>query len=78
MGPLHLLPTPNQHGDLAAMDFIGPLSEGEGYNCIVMFTDRLNSNIWIVATWTNITAEELVVIFFNEWYCKMGCPWRSF
>lgn len=74
MGPLHPLPIPDQHGDSVAIDFIGPLPEDEGYNCIVTFTDRLNSDVRIMATWTNITAEELAVVFFDEWYCKNGIP----
>jgi len=49
-GPLHPLSTPDQQGDSAAIDFIGPLPEDEGYDCIVTFTDRLNSDIRIVAT----------------------------
>jgi hypothetical protein len=49
-GPLHPLPVPDQHGNYMAMDFIGPLPEDEGKDCIVTFTNRLNSNICIVAT----------------------------
>jgi hypothetical protein len=56
------------------MDFIGSLPEDEGYDCIVTFTDRLNSDIRIVATRTDITAEDLVVVFFDEWYCENGLP----
>ena len=37
-------------------------------------TDRLGSDIRIVPTWTNITAEELALLFFNHWYCKNGLP----
>jgi hypothetical protein len=39
MGPLHPLSVPDQRGDLVAMDFIGPLLEDEGFDCIVTFTD---------------------------------------
>jgi hypothetical protein len=49
-GPLHPLPVPDQHGNYMAMDFIGPLPEDKGKDCIVTFTNRLNSNICIVAT----------------------------
>lgn len=74
MGPLHLLLIPDQQGDSMVIDFIGPLPEDEGYNCIVTFTDRLNSDVRIMATRMDITAEELAVIFFNDWYCKNGLP----
>jgi hypothetical protein len=56
------------------MDFIGPLLEDDGFDSIVTFTDHLNSDIWIVPTWTDIMAKDLAVIFFNEWYCENGLP----
>jgi hypothetical protein len=74
MGPLHPLPVPDQRGDSVAMDFIGPLPEDEGFDCIVTFTDRLNSDLRVIPTRTDISAEELAVIFFNEWYCENGLP----
>jgi hypothetical protein len=74
MGPLHLLPIPDQHGDSVAMDFIGPLPEDEEFNCIMTFTDCLNSDIRIIPTHTDITTEDLTVVFFDEWYCKNGLP----
>ena len=57
-----------------AMDFIGPLPEDEGSDCILTITDRLGSDIQIVATRTDITAEELAVIFVDHWYCENGLP----
>jgi hypothetical protein len=59
MGPLHLLPIPDQRGDSVVMDFIGPLPEDEGYNCIVSFTDHLNSDVRIIPTHTDIAVEDL-------------------
>jgi hypothetical protein len=73
-GLLHPLPVPDQRGDSVAMDFIGPLPEDEGFNCIVTFTDRLNSDVRIIPTRTDILAEDLAIIFFNKWYCKNGLP----
>ena len=74
LGPLHPLPIPDQHGDSVTIDFIGPLPEDKGKNCIVMFTDRLGSNIRVIPTRTDITAEDLATLFFDEWYCKNGLP----
>jgi len=73
-GPLHPLPIPNQHGDSIAIDFIGPLPEDRGHNCIITFTDRLGSNIQLVLTHTDIMAEDLAYLFFNKWYCENGLP----
>jgi hypothetical protein len=73
-GPLHLLLIPDNRGDSVAIDFIGPLPEDEGFNCIVTFMDHLNSDVRVVPTRTDTTAEELAVLFFDEWYCENGLP----
>ncbi|CAA7264090.1 unnamed protein product [Cyclocybe aegerita] len=44
IGPLHPLPIPDARGDSVAIDFIGPLPEDDGKNCIISFTDRLGSD----------------------------------
>ena len=74
VGPLHPLPIPDQCGDSVTMDFIGPLPEDNGFNCILTMTDRLNADIQIVPTRTDITAPELAAIFFDCWYCENGLP----
>ncbi len=73
-GPLHPLATPKSRGDSVAIDFIGLLPEDSGFNCIATFTDRLGSDVQIVPTWTNITAEDFTSLFFNKWYCENGLP----
>jgi hypothetical protein len=70
-GPLHLLPVPEACGDSVCLDFVGPLPEDEGFNCILTITDRLGSDVQLVPTWTNISVPKLVSIF-NEWYCENG------
>jgi hypothetical protein len=54
------------------MDFIGPLPVNNGFDTILMMTDRLNSNIHIIPTNANISADELTVLFFDHWYCENG------
>ena len=73
-GPLHPLPIPEQRGDSVAIDFIGPLPTDKGFDCIVTFTDRLNSDLQIVLTTTTLTAEDLADLFFDRWYCENGLP----
>jgi len=73
-GPLHPLPVPDNRGDSIAIDFIGPLPEDDNKNCIITFTDRLGSDIQLVATRTDITAEDLAYLFFDKWYCENGLP----
>lgn len=54
------------------LDFVGPLSDDDGYNCIVAMIDRLGVDICIMPTRTDITAEEFASLFFEHWYCKNG------
>jgi len=44
-GLLHPLPIPDGCGDSVALDFIGPISEDHGFNCILMITDHLGSEV---------------------------------
>ena len=74
IGPLHPLPIPDQRGDSVAIDFIGPLPEDDGKDCIITFTDRLGSDIQLAATRTDINAEQLAYLFFDKWYCENGLP----
>ena len=73
-GPLHPLPILDQQGDSITIDFIGPLPEDDSKNSIIMFTDHLGSDIQLVASRTDISAEDLAYLFFNKWYCKNGLP----
>jgi hypothetical protein len=73
-GPLHPLPIPDDRCDSVAIDFIGPLPEDQGYNCIVTMTDRSGSDVCIVPTRTNVSAEDFTLLFFDNWYCENGCP----
>ena len=47
-GPLHPLPIPDKRFESVAIDFIGPLTPDDGYDCIVTMTDRLGADIQIV------------------------------
>jgi hypothetical protein len=73
-GPLHPLPIPDSRGDSIAMDFIGPLPEDDGFDCILTITDRLHSDIQIIPTRTDLTAQGLAELFFEHWYCENGLP----
>jgi len=72
--PLHPLPIPEARGESVALDFIGPLPEDEGFNCILSMTDHLGSDVRIVPMRTNIAADELALLFFQNWYCENGLP----
>ena len=74
IGPLHPLPIPEQCRDSVAIDFIGLLPKDGNFDSIVTFTDCLGSDIQIVPTHFNLTAEKLADLFFNWWYCDNGLP----
>ena len=41
---------------------------------IITFTDCLNSDIQIVPSSVNLSAEKLTDLFFDKWYCENGLP----
>ena len=51
---------------------LGPADKG--YNCTLSMTDILGSNVWIIPTWTDATAEDIAFLVFNNWYCENGLP----
>ena len=57
-----------------AVDFIGPLPEDKGFDCIVTMTDRAGTDIQVVPTRTDISAEDFTQLFFDHWYCENGLP----
>jgi len=65
---------PESRGDSIAMDFVGPLPMDNTFDCILTITDRLGTDVRIIPTHTDITAEELAVLFFDNWYCENGLP----
>ena len=68
------VPIPDDRCQSIALDFIGPLPNDNGYDCILTITDRLNSEFRLIPTRTDITAKELALIFFDKWYCENGLP----
>ena len=74
MGPLHPLLIPDRLGDSIAIDFVSPCPLDNSFNCIVMITDCLNSNICIAPTHMDICMEWFATQFFGLWYCKNVLP----
>jgi hypothetical protein len=73
-GPLHPLPVPDKRFDSIAMDFVGPLPLDDGFDMILSITDRLGADIRLIPVRQDITAEQLALVFFDEWYCENGLP----
>ena len=73
-GPLHPLQIPDECGDSVALDFVGPLPEDKGYNCLLAMTDCLGSDYHLIPTRTDASAKDIALLVFNNWYCKNGLP----
>jgi hypothetical protein len=73
-GPLHPLPVPDHHAESIAMDFVGPLPEEDGFDCVLTITDRLGSDLRIIPLRMDATAEDVARLFFDTWYCENGLP----
>ena len=74
VGPLHPLPIPDGRCDSISMNFIGPLPTDESHDCILTITDRLGSEVRVIPMSINLTAHQLAVLFFDNWYCENGLP----
>lgn len=73
-GPLHPTPTPDGRLSSVGLDFVGPLPEDNGFDCILTMTCRLHADLRIAAVKTTLTAEELAEVFYREWYLENGLP----
>jgi len=73
-GPLHPLPVPDDRCQSVAINFISPLPEDNGFNCILTITDQLNLEYHFIPTHMDISAKQLALLFFDRWYCENGLP----
>ena len=72
--PLHPLPVPDGCFHSVGIDFIGPLPEDDGSNCIATVTCRLGADIRLIPCHTDTSVEDFVALFFEHWYCENGLP----
>ena len=73
-GFLHPLSVPMNQFLEIALDFIGPLPKSDGYDCILVMTDRLIDYVLIESIVTIATAPDIVCLFYRTWYCRFGLP----
>lgn len=77
-GPLHPIQSPDDRLTSIGIDFVGPLPEDNGYNCIATVTCRLGADYHFIPCTTSVTAEEFAVMWIDEWYCENGMPCEMF
>jgi hypothetical protein len=73
-GFLHSLPIPADRFSEIAIDFVGPLPKSQGFDAIVVFTDRLTNYVKIEPTYTTATAEDTARLAYRSWSRQFGLP----
>jgi hypothetical protein len=73
-GALKPLPLPIQRWRDISVDFVGPLPEIDGYNCIMVVVDRLSKERHYIPCHTTLTAADLAKIFVREVWRLHGLP----
>ena len=58
------------------MDFVGPLPKSNGFDSILVITDRLTNYVRIEPTYTTATAEDIALLVYNTWCRQFGLPQR--
>jgi hypothetical protein len=80
-GELHPLPIPDRKGGSISMDFVVGLPESslpdfatKGYDAVLVLVDRLTKYVWLVPTYTTVTAEGTAQLFKDTVIQQMGVP----
>ena len=50
----------------------------EGHDCILTITDRVGADLRLIECNLTMSAEDLALAFFNNWYCENGLPLNMF
>ncbi len=75
-GLLHPLPIPHERFSDIAMDFVGPLPKSDGFDMILVITDRLTNYVRIERTYSTATASDIAFLVYNTWCRQFGLPQR--
>jgi hypothetical protein len=75
-GLLHPLPVPHERFSDIAMDFVGPFPKMDGYDMILVITDRLTNYVRIEPTHLKATAPEIALLVYRTWCRQFGLPQR--
>jgi len=75
-GLLHPLPIPHERFSDIAMDFVGPLPKSDGFDTILVITDRLTNYVRIEPTYSTATASDIAFLVYTTWCRQFGLPQR--
>jgi len=73
-GLLHLMPIPEHRFDELAMDFVGPVPISNGFDTILVMTDRLTDYVKLEPTHSTATAQDIANLVYSSWYRQFGLP----
>ena len=62
---LHFLSVPHERFSDIAMDFVGPFSKSDGYDMILVITDRFTNYVRIESTHSTATASDIAYLVYN-------------
>ena len=73
-GRIKLLPAPEERWRDLSMDFVGELPNSEGFNAILVVTDRLTKMRHLIPCHTTATATDTATMFFHYVFKLHGLP----
>ena len=73
-GFLHPMPIPQNRFEELAMDFVGPLPTSNGFDTILVMTDRLTDYVKLEPTHSTATAKDIANLVYLSWYRHFGLP----
>src|SRR5436189_3972596 len=73
-GFLHPMPIPEWRFDKLALDFVGPLAISNGFDTVLVMTDRLTDYVKLEPTHSTATAQDIATLVYSSWYCQSGLP----
>lgn len=75
-GKLRSLPIPLHALAEVRADFVGPVTTGQGFDTLLIITDRLNGYVQLVPTKLTDTAPDAADCFYNSWTRLSGLQGR--
>ena len=68
------MPIPSRPWESVGMDFVGPFTEVEGFDYVLLVICRLTAMVHLLPMWTNASAKDIAGIFVKEVVRLHGIP----
>lgn len=65
-GFLHSMPIPERRFDELALDFVGPLGTSNGFDTVLVMTDRLTDYVKLEPTHSTATAQDIATLVYSS------------